>query len=246
MGLKNSLYLYGIIKAEEPNWADAGTGKKQIFIISEGKLGALAHLCDGGPYAPKNLAEVKELILAHNNVLEKAARAFGGVLPCSFNTVIQEKEGKTSEENLRNWLKAEAGKIELLWERVKGAGEYGIRIFYDRKKMAGKTEPQNEKNQGINYLLEKKREYQAKNILIGKIKDKKSETFDKIKAKVKEAKIVQSAEFIKEEKDILLNISVLANGEQIGEVRQYLQESAGEDGYRLVGPFPPYSFALEE
>lgn len=243
-----SLYVYGVIEAEEkPKWTGTGINNEQVFIISEGKMGALVHRCKAEPYIPKYAKEAQELVIAHNNVLEKAAKGFGGVLPFSFDTIIQEKEGRSAEENLKNWLKEEAKRIEQSWERIRGMNEYGIRIFYDRKRWVEGIRLQNKniskKGDGINYLLKRKQDYEAKDMVINKIKERRQEIFDKIKAKVKEAKIVESdIKLMEEKRDALMNISLLATEQQFKEVEQFLQENISKEDYRCAGPFPPYSF----
>ena len=49
---------------------------------------------------------------------------------------------------------------------------------------------------------------------------------------------------IKEDKDLLLNLSVLIEPARIGGINEFL-EGKKNDGFsfQLAGPFPPYSFA---
>lgn len=246
--LNNALYVYGVIegKGNEHNWACKGLECNQVLLLSEGKLKALVHKCEAVPYIPKDPEKIKELVIAHNNVLEKAAENFGGVLPFSFNTIAKEKDGKSAEENLKNWLKKEENNLKQCWEKIKERKEYGIKFFYDRKKWIKKIKMQTNgpigKSSGINYLLKGKQEYEIKDKLIKKINEKKQEIFDAIKTKVQEIKNVQPKVKLMEERDLLLCISILANEKQFNEVKQYLQENINEEDYRCAGSFPPYSF----
>lgn len=246
----NALYVYGIvIKENQSNLRFIGLGLEGnwVFLLSEGKLRALVHECKAEPYAPKDSEKIKELVVAHNNILEKAMESFGGVLPFSFNTIIQEKDGQSAAQNLRNWLKKEEKGLEQSWEKVKGMKEYGIRFFYDRKKwieeIKAHTNSPSGKSSGINYLLKGKQEYEIKDKVIKKINEKKEEIFDKIKTKVQEIKNVQpKTELMKEKRDLLLCVSVLANEQQFDEAKQFLQGNMDEEDYGCAGPFPPYSF----
>lgn len=245
-----ALYVYGIvIKENQPNEIFIGFGLEgnHVFLLSEGKLKAIVHKCKAKPYAPKDPEKIKELVVAHNNILEKAIESFGAALPFSFNTIIQEKDGKSAAQNLKDWLKKEEKNLEQSWEKVKGVKEYGLRFFYDRKKWIEEIKAQTispgGKSSGINYLLKGKQDYEIKNKIINKINEKKQEIFDKIKNKVQEIKNVEpKTELMEEKRDLLLCVSVLANGQQFGEVKQFLWKSMDNEDYRCAGPFPPYSF----
>lgn len=247
--LNNALYVYGITKENEHNWICLGLERNQVFIIPAGELNVLVHKCEAKPYAPKDPKKIKELVVKHNDVLEQAIKSFGSVLPFSFNTIVQEKDGKTAEENLKGWVKKEEEKFIQLFEKVNLRKEYGIKFFYDRKKwieeIGAQSIPLSGKSEGINYLLKGKQETEIKDKLIKKINGKRQEIFNAIKLKVQEIEIAQpKIKLMEEERDLLMGLSILANKQEFNEVKQYLLENRNQRDYRFAGPFPPYSFVI--
>src|SRR3989344_6679326 len=117
----NALYLYGIVKSYDKNWKARGIKGNNIFLINNEEFSAIVHTCDEKPYISDDPAEIKDLILAHNEVLDKAINDFGGVIPLSFNTIIKtsasEKDKRSSEENLKNWLKNNEKDLQEKWNR---------------------------------------------------------------------------------------------------------------------------------
>ncbi|MDP3786222.1 MAG: GvpL/GvpF family gas vesicle protein, partial [Candidatus Omnitrophota bacterium] len=146
----NALYIYGIIRTNK-NWKECGIKENNVFLINEGNFSAIVHSCDEKPYNSSNPDEVKDLILAHNRILDKAMENFDAVIPLSFNTIIKTSEEKTaesqeanevsiktSEENLRSWLKDNEENLLEIWDKILGKKEYGIRIYYEKEKLLKK------------------------------------------------------------------------------------------------------------
>lgn len=245
--LYNALYVYGVIKTEESSWPCTGLEGNQVLIISGGKLKALAHPCEAKLYAPADLENIKKMIIEHNNVLGTAMESFGSVLPFAFNNIIREKEGKSAEENLKDWLRKEEKSFEQLLEKIKGRKEYGIKFFYNRKEWIKEIRAQSgtisEKGSGISYLLKGKQEFEIKDKLIKRLNEKRQELFNAANSKVNEIKIAQpKVKLIEDKKDLLVAVSVLANNQEFDELKQFLQNNISQEDYQCAGPFPPYSF----
>ncbi len=247
----DALYVYGIIRTggNESSWGCLGLENNQVFILSAGELNILVHKCKAKAYVSEYPEKIKELIVEHNNVLEEAGKGFGNVLPFSFNTIVQGKNGKSAEDDLKEWLKERQDKFKQLLDHVNGKREYGIAFFYDRKKWIDEIRAQASypigKTAGINYLLKGKQEYEIKDNLIRKIQRRMQEVHDAIKPKVCEIKIVQpKVRLMNKEEDLLMNISILANEQELNEVKQFLSKNMNQEDYRFIGPFPPYSFVI--
>jgi len=247
----NALYLYGIIKSYNTNWKEHGIKRNNIFLINEGKFSAIVHNCDEKPYNSANPVEVKDLIFAHNDVLDKAMKDFDAVIPLSFNTIIKTSEsGKTAEENLRNWLKDNEEDLIKKWNKINGKKEYGIRIYYEKEKLLKIIEESNtikqlqQKTQvesaGIAYLLKGKIKDETNQIAQKQILEYRQNFYNNIKELVFDIVINQSKILLDEEKDLLLSISILVNKEQIQKVKNYLVNS--NFYFNAAGPFAPYSF----
>lgn len=250
-----ALYVYGIVVKENPaDWKEAGIENNQVFAVSLGKLHALVHRCEAKAYQSNNVEKVKEWVLAHNNVLEKAKENFGAVLPFSFDVIVQEKHGKNAEENLKEWLGKEEKKIEQLWIKIKDKEEYALKFFFDHKKWFDEIKAKdnnnssvnstNEKNgDGISYLLKERQKSEIKDKVIKRIINKREELFKEIKAKVQEIEVIKpKVRLFEEKRDVLLCLSVLADKKQFHQVKEYLQKNMDKEDYQYAGPYPPYSF----
>lgn len=249
----NAFYVYGVVKfGFGLGWQEKGITEKDVYIISKEKFSALAHECKEEPYTAENPEEIKEMIIAHNKILDRAMRDFGGVIPLPFNTII--KKGRHSAQyNLKKWLKDDQERLEIIWNKIKGKKEYGIRIYYDKDKLfqeasANKEVKKIEKNmegkgQGLSYLLQGKVKSQTQEIFQESINRLKKEFYGEIKKTTGNMIANPSRISLKEEKDLLLNISVLVEEKQIEEIKEILEKKK-EAGFsfQLAGPFAPYSF----
>ena len=130
----NAFYVYGIVKfGVDMDLYGEGLKGKEVYLISGEKFSALVHECKEKVYTDENPEEIKELIVAHNKILDQAMKDFEGVIPLSFNTII--KKGKSSARfNLKKWLEDDQERLEQVWDKVKGKKEYGIRVYYDKER----------------------------------------------------------------------------------------------------------------
>ena len=246
----NALYIYGMIKSYDKNWKENGMGGNNVFLINEGEFSAIVHCCNEKPYNPANPDEIKDLIITHNEVLDKSIKDFGAVIPLSFNTIIKTSNKKTAEENLRNWLKDNEEDLINIWNQVNGKEEYGIRIYYEKEKLLKKIEEFDKIKQlqqktqiesaGIAYLLKGKIKDETNQIAQKQIFEYKQKFYNDIKNLVFDITINPSKILLDEEKDLLFSISILVNKEQIQKVKNYLVNS--NFYFNIAGPFAPYSF----
>lgn len=244
----NALYIYGVVKSSK-DWKEKGIKEISVFLVNEGKVSAIVHKCDEKPYNSTDVAEIKDLILAHNKILDKAIENFYGVIPLSFNTIIKSTE-KTAEENLRIWLKDNEENLLEIWDKILGKREYGIRIYYEKEKLLKKIKELHEIKQlqqksqiesiGIAYLLKGKIKDKIDKITQEQIFEYKQNFYNNIKALVSDITINQSKILLDEEKDLLVSISILVNKEQIQKVKNYLENN--NFYFNVAGPFAPYSF----
>ena len=229
----NALYIYGIIRTNR-DWKENGIKENNVFLINEGNFSAIVHRCEEKPYNSANPAEIKDLILTHNRILDKAMENFDAVIPLSFNTIIKSTE-KTAEENLRIWLKNNEENLLEIWDKILGKKEYGIRIYYEKEKLLKKIKEIHEIKQlqqksqiestGIAYLLKGKIKDEIDKIAQEQIFEYKQNFYNNIKALVSDITINQSKILLDEEKDLLVSISILVNKEQIQKVNSHLINS---------------------
>ncbi len=251
-----SLYVYGIVKSGfNLDWKEQGIEKENVYSISEGKFSALVHNCEQKAYVSQDIEKIKELIIAHNMILDRAMEDFDGVIPLSFNTIIKKNENP-AYYNLKKWLNDDQGRLERIWNKVKCKKEYGLRIYFEKNKLIEgvsnskeikKIEKiQEEKGQGLRYLLQTKAKAKIDEIVQERINQLKQKFCNEVK-EIAEVKVNISRIGIKEEKDLLLGLSILTNKEQIGKIKEYLEKKENQSfSFQLVGPFAPYSFVKND
>ncbi len=249
----NAFYVYGIVKfGIDLELNEKGLAGKEVYLISHGKFGALVHDCIDKPYTDEDPEKIKELIITHNQILDKAMGDFEGVIPLSFNTIIK-GGGNSARANLKKWLDDDEERLEKLWNKVKGKKEYGIRIYYDKdnllrevsddedvkkieKNMAGKTP-------GLSYLLQGKAKSKKQEIFQNKTNELKKKFYEEIKKAAEEIAINPSRISLEEEKELLLGLSVLIEEKKADKIKEILKEKEQEGfSFHLAGPFAPYSF----
>ena len=251
-----ALYVYGIVESSFCNeWSEIGLERKEVYTINEGNFSALVHKCKEKAYISKDPKKIKEMILSHNLILDKAMEDFNGVIPMHFNTII--KRGKSSaQSSLRNWINENHENLQRILSRVKGKREYGIRVYCDKGKLIEEVSNSEEikdietnregKGTGLSYLLQSKAKSKINEIVWDRINEFKKKFYDSIEKITNNVKVTNSKVFIEEEKDLLLTLSVLVDELQIGVIKKTLEESGNDFSFQFAGPFAPYSFVEDE
>lgn len=249
----SAFYVYGVVKSGiDLAWQETGIAEKKVYMVNAGNFSALIHDCEEKPYAAEDPNTVKEMIIAHNRILDQAMKDFKGVIPLSFNTII--KKGTDSALfNLKKWLGEDQEKLERIWNKIKRKKEYGLRIYYDKHRLFQKISANKEikkieenikgKTPGLRYLLQEKVKSKKQEIFHDKVNEFKKEFYEKIKGEVEEIAINPSKISLEEKKDLLFGLSVLAGEKKVDKVKEIL-EKAEKEGFtfHLAGPFAPYSF----
>jgi len=251
-----ALYVYGIVESSFcKDWSEIGLERKKVYTINEGNFSALVHKCKEKAYISKDPNKIKEMILSHNLILDKAMEDFNGVIPMHFNTII--KRGKSSaQSSLKMWISENHENLQRILSRVKGKREYGIRIYYDKEKVIEEVSNSEEikdietnregKGTGLSYLLQSKAKTKINEIMWGRVNEFKKKFYDSIEKVTNNVKVTNSKVLIEEEKDLLLTLSVLVDELQIGVIKKTLEESGNDFSFQLAGPFAPYSFVDDE
>ena len=253
----DALYVYGIIKfGFDFDWKEKGINGENVYAINQGDFSALVHDCEEKVYTSEDPNKIKELIVSHNRILDKAMEVFNCVIPLHFNTIIKKTE-TSPQLNLKKWLENENDRLERLWGKVKGMREYGIRIYYDKDKLMQEIsadegikeseENMEAKSTGLKYLLQAKAKSKIDEIIQNKINNFKQKFYADIKAISGDAMLSNSRISIDEEKDILLNLSILAGKQQFDKIIRTLERKEGKVfSFQIAGPFAPYSFVQNE
>lgn len=252
----NALYVYGIVKGLDPEWKNIGLNRENVYTINQGKFSALVHDCGEKPYISEDPAKIKELIITHNMILNRAMENFGGVIPLSFNTIIKKGED-SSQDNLKKWLNDNKERLEKKWNKIANKKEYGIRIYYEKSKLIQEAsnnieikeieENLQRKSKGLSYLLQQKTKSKTNEIAQKKIIQFKQKFYGDIKKLTDNIKVNISRISIDEEKDLLCSLSILVDRQKISEIKQVLEKKTSNGfSFQLAGPFAPYSFVENE
>ncbi len=253
--MSNALYVYGIVKnGFNFKYNSIGLNGESVYTLKQGEFSTLVHDCEEKPYISEDPTKIKELIIAHNNILSKAMEDFKGVMPLPFNTIIKGGEN-LAEDNLKKWLNDNKERLEGVWDKIKSKREYGIRVYYEREKLMQQTSNSAEikeieknmegKSEGLSYLLQGKAKSKIKEIAQNKINQFKQKFYDDIKKLTEDLKVNISRISIDEEKDLLLSLSILVDETQTDKIKRILEENK-DFSFQLAGPFAPYSFVENE
>jgi hypothetical protein len=251
-------YVYCIAScADELNLDNIGIGHAEVYTVAHKDIAAVVHACQAQPYESRNENEVKEWILSHNTVIDKASERFGTVLPFSFDAVV-----KGDDDAVKDWLSKGYKELKQELERLRDKAEYTVQIFCDQNKLMDKIIGE---NQGLRelkekiekmpkraaYLLQRKFELQVKdayNVMRVKLAEEFAST---IKEHVEEVKGEEKVSHLPEsynDKKLIVAFSCLVHKEKVKKLGGALGEINSQEGYavRFTGPWAPFSFVKLE
>jgi len=244
-------YLYCIVEGNaNEDFGNIGIENSRVYTIFFKDVSAVVHSCKAEPYNSKDDVIVKGWILAHQNVVDKAMKKYGTVIPLGFDTII-----KGDEKALKEWIEKDYSNIKNRFEKIRGKKEYGVQIFIDEKTISKELDGNEEirkmkekigkMQKGAAYMLQKKMENMTKNAMENETKKMSDEFYEKIKNSSEAVRIEKNRDA--EDKKMILNLSVLLKDENVNSFGAQLDEINKREGVsvRFVGPFAPYSFVSE-
>jgi len=248
-------YLYCVADSgKRVDLGKIGLDGKEVYTVPLVDLCAVVHNCPSEPYKSEDNEVVKRWVVAHEKVVEAAWERFGTVLPVGFDTIIKGEKDISPEENIKNWLKEDYAKLKEKMDQIKGKAEYGVQIFWEPKFMADEIAKTNEeiknlnqdiksKSKGMAYMLKQKLE----NLLKKGIEKKADYYFKDFYARIRKCVFeirVEKTKKMDEKRQMLMNLSCLADKEKSKELGEELEKINKVEGFavRFTGPWPPYSF----
>ena len=244
-------YLYCIVEGNaNEDFGNIGIENSRVYTIFFKDVSAVVHSCKAEPYNSKDDVIVKGWILAHQNVVDKAMKKYGTVIPLGFDTII-----KGDEKALKEWIEKDYSNIKNRFEKIRGKKEYGVQIFIDEKTISKELDGNEEirkmkekigkMQKGAAYMLQKKMENMTKNAMENETKKMSDEFYEKIKNSSEAVRIVKNRDA--EDRKMILNASVLLKNGNVKAFGAQLDEINKREGVsvRFVGPFAPYSFVSE-
>jgi len=247
-------YVYCIIPATgKKQWGEIGLDGQAVYAIPYKDISALVHDCPLEPYQGDDEA-VKEWVWTHSQVVDAAWTEAGSILPMTFDCIIRPAEGRTVEETMVAWLRAEYDGFRAKLEELRGKVELGVQILWRVDAISGHIVEANEgvrqlrqemegKPKGMAYFYQQKIEKALKQAVETKADEDYRRYYRWITPYAEDVH-VNKVKRPAEGKQMLMNLSLLVNKDRVKELGEELGKIEGEAGVevRFTGPWPPYSF----
>ena len=245
-------YVYCVAAGELGPPPVPGLDSCPVRAVSAAGLTAFLHDCAAAPYRGDD-EKVAAWVVTHGEVVDAVWDKIDPVLPLAFDTIIRPDDGLDGDEQVRRWLAMEKDRFGALLDSLRGKVELGVQVFWIsnvvgaavaegdeeicrlRAEMAGKPK-------GMAYFYQQKIERALRRALEIRAEADYRLFFRQIAFLCPEVRLnkVRKAP----ERQMILNVSVLAPREQVaelGDVVAGFQKTAGVE-VRFTGPWPPYSF----
>jgi len=249
------IYLYCIADgSKNTSLGNIGIEDSEVCALAYRDISAIVHNCQAHPYESEDADEVKNWVITHQDVVDRAWHMFGTVLPLVFDTIIIGDEGADPKENMIKWLQKDYEKLREKLNKVKGKAEYGVQVLWDPEviveliardtpEIADLREQLKSKPPGTAYMYEQK----MKNLLRGEMEKKADEYFNEFYARIKKEVLDVSIGKVRKGEDnlqMLMNLSCMVVTGGVKKLGLILEEIENEKGFvvRFTGPWPLYSF----
>lgn len=251
----SALYLYAVGRGRAPEgFGGGGVDDRPVEVVTADGWFAVVHRCPPRPYVSDDREQVVRWVQQHHAVLERAAEAFGDIIPVGFDTLIF-KEGRDPLGLLREWISEREPQLEEVLDRIAGCREYGVQLL-QRPELARSdllaSDPELQElhrriraaPQAAAYLLQQDLDQQVRRALAEQGTRRAESLLAALRSHCRDVR----AERLRDPGDgteMVANFSCLVAQ---GEVERFLEALApfnAWNGYtiRVTGPWPPYSFA---
>lgn len=252
-------YVYGIASGGVSEYLGAiGLDGAEVYTIPYKEACIIVHDCPAQPYESEDENAVKEWLFTQQEVLDIAAEKFGGVLPMSFDMIIEGKNESDPEQAAIMWLEKNYDNFMETIAKIKNKQEFGIQVILDTgniseklfdtdEKLRKKKEEIDAKPEGIAYM---EREI-LKDLIKEKIEEKADNYFKEFYAMIKKHTddiVVGKVKKVGGSQQMLMNLSCLVRKDMVVPLGEELEKIENHDGIsvRFSGPWAPYSFVTPE
>lgn len=252
-------YIYGVAASGRAiSLGPIGIEGNEIYTIPYGGFCAIVHSCPAAPYQSGDEETVKKWVRRHQDVLDEAKNELGVVIPMGFDTILQSKDEVVSPDQIvKDWLKEDSERFQLVMEKIKSRDEYGVQIFYSPRVIAKLISEESQeirkireemaaKSPGTAYLYKQKVERAVK----AEIERLANDWFKDFYARVKrhcDDIVVEKTRKADRNKVMLLNLSCLVARERVDNLGEELEKINNTEGFSVhfSGPWPAYSFVAK-
>lgn len=256
---KAAIYVYGIgDKGVRESLGRIGIEGTEVYTIPYRDMCIVVHNCSAEPYQSDDDEVVKNWLFTQQEVLDVIWEKYGVVLPMSFDMIIEGKNGRSAEEELKVWIEENYDEFHKKIIKLKNKQEYGVQVMIDTEALSAKFLETDEKlrrkkkeidtkSQGIAYM---ERE-QLKDLVKERIEETADLYFKEFYSMIKECTediVIGKTKKVEGNKQMIMNLSCLVSKDKVVELGDELEKMENKDGVsvRFSGPWAPFSFVTPE
>jgi hypothetical protein len=253
-------YLYCLVDTSATSVTEVpakGVDNVSVRLVSHREVGAVVQDREY-PLETERLDQLKQWVMSHQRVVDKAGETFGTPLPVRFNTILEGGDGAVSD-----WLASRYSQIHDELATLAGTWEYRLHLLWnstpfeetvteDDDELQQLIERKEQAGSGTAFLLEKKYEKRLRSLIQERrdeLRAKLWQIAESIAVEVAEqpatAAMEQQSPPESDERIGCLAVRVPADAEST--LGQRLDEFVDETGaaVRFTGPWPPYTFVSD-
>jgi len=253
--MNDARYVYCIVEdSQKTQLGKIGIEDNKVYTIPFQDISAVVHNCPDEPYESKDNEVVKNWVITHEKVIEKAWEKMGTVLPFGFDTIIKADGEKPADEIVKYWIEEDYKSLREKLDKVRGKAEYTVQVSWDTKvisqlvtykdeELKKLSEEIKSKSKGAAYMYKQKLEKLLRGELEKEGERYFKEFYGRIKEYTDEIKI-EKLKAVEEQRQMLMNVSCLADKKNVKALGDELDKINNMEGFfvRFTGPWPPYSF----
>ena len=253
--MSHGRYVYCVAgTGEKVTLGEIGIDGREVYTIPDGDLCAVVHDCPTQPYTSEDRDLLQQWVLAHHRVVGAAWDRWSVTLPFSFNTIIQGETEAVTEQNVRDWIRGEYGRLKNKIDALSGKAEYGVQVYWDPKTISealiesspeiqALTEELKAKSRGLAYIYRQKLETLVRRQMEVRADECFRDFYGRIRRRVDDVR-VEKTRASERGLEMILNLSCLISRERSEPLGEELDKINRLEGFsvRFTGPWPPYSF----
>lgn len=251
---EDGLYVYCVARGDGNHlFGPIGLDGQVVYTVGRGDIRAVVHNCQAKPYQSQDPQVVQGWVVAHQNVVLAATKAFGTVLPMAFDVIVRGGPGSEAMGALKAWLDEKRERFAGLLDRLAGKAEYGVQVLWDREAIAAwvvetdddlrrMQEEARSKPKGLAHVLQQKLAKAIRAAMEKQADLFAQDFYGRFRRCVEDVR-VDKLKKVDGGKQMLLSLSCLMQegSGDLGRVLDEIQKTRGIS-VRFTGPWPPYSF----
>lgn len=252
-GQLDGRYVYCVVPHLEQALGQLrGLGGAPVYELRYRDLGAIVHDCPAAPYQGEG-EQVRTWLLSHHDVIEAVWAMAGTVLPMGFDVIVRGDDEATPETSVVAWLQANHAAFRERLASLAGKAEVSIKITWDRARAAVRIAAEDRevlalqaelegKSKGLAFFHQQRIKRHIQTRLDAEADEIRQDCLVPLRALADE--LICNQPKHPDGREMLLNLSVLAEQRLIGEIGDLLGvlRDRRQVEVSFTGPWPPYSF----